>query len=305
MSEYFYPIDLMDDDKYKFRRVTIKVYKNKVSQAAQDLYNSVVDKMDFLKDTKKSDKEPSTEEMKQNYETSDKQQGELLSMIGLPLPNTFTDSQQHKWGVEEGPIGGKLRQLENANIGDAVSAILPKKGGIVSKLISKGTDGMTFSNVAGSISSKTGLRKPLADPGYFQNYTGTEPRDFSMSFDFVPKNQKEAKQMIDIIMALKRYSSPSRSSMVSLLAPFFFKIHISNKELTSMIAINTVVLKNISLDYGADGNMQQTFDGIPKHVKMDLTFGEKEFKTMEDWTTKPKPKKQKARDRRLSIGGGF
>ena len=30
-------------------------------------------------------------------------------------------------------------------------------------------------------------RKPLIDPGYFQNYSGSEPRTFAMTFDFVPR----------------------------------------------------------------------------------------------------------------------
>ena len=42
-----------------------------------------------------------------------------------------------------------------------------------------------------------------------------------------------------------------------------------------MMNIKGVVISSISVNYSGDGNMQQTADGIPKHIKLDLTFIER------------------------------
>ena len=48
-----------------------------------------------------------------------------------------------------------------------------------------------------------GFRKPMVDPGLFQNYSGSVPRGLSLSFDFIPNNGLEAKNIMNIILNLE------------------------------------------------------------------------------------------------------
>jgi hypothetical protein len=136
--------------------------------------------------------------------------------------------------------------------------------------------GMEVQQALGAMSDSAGLRKPLADPGYFQNYTGSQPRTFNMTFDLVPANPDEARTIIEIILKLKEHASPKlMPGGVSMLAPNYFDIELSNKYISGMANIKGVVLQNIVVNYGADGSMQQYPDGTPKYIQLGLTFIER------------------------------
>jgi hypothetical protein len=137
---------------------------------------------------------------------------------------------------------------------------------------------MEVQQALGAMSDSAGLRKPLADPGYFQNYTGSQPRTFNMTFDLVPATPEEAKEIIHIIMKLKQFSAPYlQAGGVSMLAPNFFDIDISNPYISEMAQIKGVVLQNLVVNYGADGAMQQHPDGTPKYMQIGLTFVERKI----------------------------
>lgn len=220
---------------------------------------------------------------------AEKESGKTIFSIMLPLPNELTDTQSHDWTTSKGIIGTALGGIESnsvSNIAGKVSAgafeaaelaagALSPLGGGVSAL-----GGMEIQQALGAMADSAGLRKPLADPGYFQNYTGSQPRTFDMSFDFVPRNANEAKNMIAIIMKLKEYSSPEKMpGGVSILAPHYFDIEISNEYISGLASMRGVVLQNIVVNYGADGAMQQFPDGTPKYIQLGLTFNERKMRT--------------------------
>ena len=145
--------------------------------------------------------------------------------------------------------------------------------------------GVTIDKAIGAAAAHTGFRKPLIDPGYFQNYTGSSPRSFSAAWDLIPNSPEEANELMAIVMKLKQYSSPkSTINGVSLLAPFFFDIEVSNPYMTAMINLDRVVINNISIDYSADGAMQQTADGVPKHMNLSIQFKELDMTTEENYS---------------------
>ena len=101
----------------------------------------------------------------------------------------------------------------------------------------------------------------------FQNYGGSAPRSFNFSFDLIPNNSEEAYSIMNIILNLKKFSLPrSIVGGVSLLAPFIFEIEIGNENMRKLINMNDVVLTEIGVNYGADGNMQMFSNGIPKFI---------------------------------------
>lgn len=227
---------------------------------------------------------------------------QTMGVIALPLPNTFTDSQSHGWNVERGiwgTIGNNIMQESLISLagqaisagGDVVGKFVPGAGkalNAVGNLTDRLGSGVSTDRLVGSMASAAGRRRPIIDPGYFQNYTGSDPREFNMKFDFIPKNAAEADKIVQIITRLKQYSSPSiQIGGVTCLAPYYFKIEFGNPFMANMINIDRVVIKNISVDYGADGFMQQHADGMPKHIEMAITFAEADMVTAEDYDTIP------------------
>ena len=178
----------------------------------------------------------------------------------LPLPNELLDSQSHRWEMENGIIG----QLA---------------GGMIDKM---SVGGIGASKVLAEASMSFGFRKPLVDPGMFQNYGGSAPRNFNFSFDFIPNNSAEAQSIMNIILNLKKFSLPrSIVSGVSLLAPFIFEIEIGNENMRKLINMNDVVMTEIGVNYGADGNMQMFSNGMPKFIQLNLAFAERSVVTAE------------------------
>lgn len=286
MAKYIYPKDL-SDNAYKNRKVTITAKRPKEDADAQSMYNSAITKLSDFSDSiavKSDTVKDIITALKNNKKTSG---DATYDTIVLPLPNSLTDSQSHNWSEESGLIGSAGKTLFDTSVGDVASKVLGKNA--LGKFVSSVTpSGYSIDKGLGEMSSSTGLRKPIFDPGYFQNYSGSGLRDFNMDWDLIPSNPEEAETILMIVMKLKQYSSPSKvKGGVALLAPHYFDVTISNDYITSMIKLDRVVIKNISLDYGADGFMQQTADGMPKFMKLSLSFAATDITTAQDYSTKP------------------
>jgi hypothetical protein len=176
-------------------------------------------------------------------------QAKTLFGIALPLPNELSDSQSHKWETTEGFVGKQGKNLID-------------KGGI--------------NSIIGELSSTLGTRKPMIDPGFFQDYNGTEPRSFTFSWDLIPDNLIDAESIHNIIYHLKKFTLPTTTiNGISLLSPYIFDIEIGNAKINQMLNINNVVCTSMTVNYAAEGALQFFSDGTPKFIKLDMTFIER------------------------------
>jgi hypothetical protein len=177
---------------------------------------------------------------------------DTLYGCALPLPNELNDSQAHDWSTSKGYVG-RVGELANP-----------------------------LSRIVGEVASSAGFRKPLIDPGYFQDYNGTEPREFTFSWDFIPNNAKEAENIFNILYNLKKYTLPASTiNGVSLVAPFLFDIEIGHANINSLINMNNVVCKSMSINYSAEGALQFLPDGTPKFMRLEMSFAERSTVTTE------------------------
>ena len=128
------------------------------------------------------------------------------------MPNNLQDDQRHNWS--ETDYMSALSNVVSLGGAEAPSTNAPTH--------SSGSGmGMRF-NILGKIneiasvaSDALGVRKPMLNPGYFQNYTGSGLRNFNFSYDFIPKNSDEALQITKIVQAFKQYSSPQKGLHVT------------------------------------------------------------------------------------------
>lgn len=293
-EKYMYPHDIKDN-KYAFRKVTIKVKEQSSDQSSKDAYEKSMKDLEEQQ-TKVLTAASSVADVQQNLKANSKSSAyDTSAIIVLPLPNTFTDSQSHGWSNETGIIGTIGKNLMSmASPSGIAKKVAGATSGAASTVASGAADamsGITLDKVLGASASALGQRKPLIDPGYFQNYSGSDPREFTMTWDLVPSSGAEANDIVMIIMKLKEYSAPSKMvNGVSLWAPHFFSIEFGNPFISAMAKIDRVVIKNISVDYGADGFMQQHFDGMPKHMTLSLTFAECDMSTADDYNSQKVPK---------------
>jgi hypothetical protein len=283
ITSLVYPPYLRDFDAYTHRKVFINIVESKpFSERVDDALDTALEKSKAIGASIKSVFGGDIDETAKNMAANEDNSGTTILSIVLPLPNELIDTQQHDWNTEKGILGTMLGGIENQSIsemipGGSIAAEIAGKTPIIGAGFRAGA-GMEVKQVLGAMSDAAGMRKPLSDPGYFQNYTGSQPRTFNMTFDFVPNNPNEAREIIAIIMAFKEFSSPSTMG-VALLAPHYFDIDFSNDYISNMASMKGVVLQNIVVNYGADGSMQQFPDGTPKYIQMGLTFVERKMRT--------------------------
>lgn len=209
----------------------------------------------------------------------------LESSVTLPYPISLSDNQNHNWENAEGLLAQTTHGAMNA-IGSQISKWSSGSNSIMSKALSLLSGGSESPDkLYGAIANKMGVRKAVIDPGYFQNYTGSTPRTFTMAYTLVPQSQKEAQTIKDIILWFKQYSSPTFVENTPLMgAPFVFNISFAgNQYISDMFKMDKCVLTGISVDYASDGSFMLFKDGFPKQIGLALNFAEVELKYAQEY----------------------
>lgn len=261
VEQFHYPDDI-EEEKFNNRRVTFMALTGEVNEDQREYLKGITKSQENIK-MPKGDNIRSTMSEEIGFDFEKMLPGsELKCLITLPLPGSLSDSQSHEWKADS----------YQAPIGNLTSAITKKVGG------KKGEKAIeTFTNVlqsGGAITNFMGVRKPILNPGYFQNYTTSGLRSFSFSFNFIAESQSEAKSIIEIIKAFKRYSSPSEwADKFVLLSPFTWLINVSNGVVNELISLRECVCTSVAVTYGND-KFDCFEDGMPKKITLALNFSE-------------------------------
>lgn len=274
LETYYYPNNIMTDEMVN-KTVIFMAMKGKSLGEA---------KLDNLTNFKKGDGKPSLDE--------------VIGMAVLPLTAAISDDQSHTWTESSylSAITGASSGMGGwSNGGD-------KKGGFVSGL--KGKIGTFFKGVSstlsfiedssqkvGALADALGVRKPLLNPGQFQNYSGSGLRSFSFDFTFIPESESERDQVINIIKFFKRCSSPSTpkwtenteadsiSSRMIMLAPMTWEVFVCNKTVNDLLSFHKCVCTKVSVKYGDSEKVAMFKDGMIKQITLGLSFSECELQT--------------------------
>ena len=88
-------------------------------------------------------------------------------------------------------------------------------------------------------------------------FEGVGRRNFSFTFDFIPKNQEEAKTVNDIVYNFKKYmmpefSNPQTRREMNIPATFDISYHYLSGENSFLNKISTCFLKQMDVKYGGD-----------------------------------------------------
>ncbi len=184
----------------------------------------------------------------------------FLKWYAIPLPNQLSEIYSHEWGEETGAVKAMTDKLTSEGALKDASTALSR------------------------IADSTGAMKAVVDPQFFKDYKSSKPREFNFSIDLMPKTAAEGQLMMQLVRELKMWSAPMASATSAvLIAPTFFIITFSNPVIQDTVRPKPVVLSRISLDYGPSGFIETTLDGVPKVMRLELTFLEKEAMVMGDW----------------------
>lgn len=195
-----------------------------------------------------------------------------ITAIYLPLPNSFTESYDQSW---ESQSRYELTK-ESVQLAAGVASSVPGIGGIAEK----GQNALDKTvELAENAMSQAGT---TMDPLFFQVFKGTNPRNFTFDFTFIPESKSDADTIIEIYKALKKHSSATKG-VGFLFPPKTFSFKFSNGIIQDLMRIDHSVITNITTNLGADGNMDTFFDGMPKQITMSISIAEKLPKLEENW----------------------
>ena len=254
----FFPNKLMHKD-YNGKRVYIRIYKSKTFEEISDIVKKGITRElkrtgDAVVSAMKTGEV--ADSLGKICEEIDYFKGTELMILALPLPNEFQDSQTHSFNTGT----GMLHDLVDMIPGSA-----------------------KVTNAIARAAANTSSQKIMANPGYYQNYTGSEPRQFSFTFKLIPNSLEEADNIKRIILNLKKYSSPSLHNGAIMMAPHFFWFQFSNKIIQDLTGIRPCIITNISTNYAGSGILETTFDGMPKFIELTIAISELRTLTEKKW----------------------
>ena len=215
------------------------------------------------------------------------------SAIALYMPSTITVAYNQEYAPETAGIAGAgeaaFQAYEAALEGEKLVAAL-KTGG--SFAVTKASE------FVGSVISMTGAGDPIKmiqkrsgvaiNPRNEQFYDSPKFRSFNYTFDFWPRNPKEAKAVEDIIYIFKYNSAPGISGTLGsgfFENPNYFNIsYMYNGERNANLNhISACYCTDVQVNYTPDG--QATFfegTGIPVHTQLTVQFIEDRVLTKQD-----------------------
>lgn len=255
-----YP-NYLANDEYALRKVVFTAMKNDAceTEAGQMLQKALTTAADAVENTWDSIVNNDVPMAPEGFTS--------VGQIVLPIPAQINDESSHKWNAETSIVSELIKTAASA-----ATAILP---GGVAKIASTMAPAVNaaggFDKILATSAMLTSRRKPLIDPGYFQNYSGTDPRTFTMQWNLIPQNAEDSRTIHNIIMTFKKWSSPSKAiAGVVMLSPFFFNIQLSNPMISSMLKMDNCVCTRVECSYSS-----QIFpDGMPKQISLSLSFNE-------------------------------
>lgn len=270
LETYYYPNNIMTDEMVN-KTVIFMAMKGK-SLGDEKLAN--------LTNFKKGEGKPSLDE--------------VIGMAVLPLTSAISDDQSHTWteGSYLSAITGASNNMAGwSKGGDAVKGLKGKIGGFFGGVSSVINFMGESSEKLGVLSDAFGVRKPMLNPGQFQNYSGSGLRSFSFDFTFIPESESERDQVINIIKFFKRCSSPSVpkwscateadsfSSRIVMLAPMTWEVFVCNKTVNDLLSFHKCVCTKVSVKYGDSEKVAMFKDGMVKQITLGLSFSECELQT--------------------------
>ena len=220
--------------------------------------------------------------------------GERCIFLPIPPGISFSDNMQYS-AIDLGIIGSTIAKATTAAvneggfvsgaggaIGAAAGTLMNKmrsaNGAAVASLAAKTTG---FDNVSNFIDF--GSRQVVA-PNTNTAFQNSTIRQFQFSFKMMPRDEKEAKTITEIVKRFRQNMYPMGNDLI-LTYPPIWNIHFydghKGSENTKLPGIYDCYLTGMSAVYNSSGNMFHE-DGHPVETDVQLTFEETRALTLVD-----------------------
>jgi hypothetical protein len=226
---------------------------------------------------------------------------EIIKSIILPIPDGIGDSNGAQWGessfnpLTSGLIAASGELLKTSSLGGGIQKIKDltekvtkaAKSGTAQQRIQAGAIGLAANTLfdanirRGELSSRIG--GIVANSNIELIFQGlTFRQGFTFGFDMVPRSEKEANEIKEIIRAFKINSAVKKGAAFEgaaglfLTAPNVFRIQYMSggKPHPFLNKFKICALKGMTVNYTGSGTYATYADATPVHMIMTLSFQE-------------------------------
>jgi hypothetical protein len=198
----------------------------------------------------------------------------LKTAIALHTPNQLQIAYNTQWS-EEDTAAFAVTQGIGASIINAMGS-----GGSMSDIADTGQAGaanlfLSKSPTAGAVSAATGL---AANPKKEQLFKGVDFRTFTMEYQFFPRDEQEANNVMNIIRQFKYHMHPEfkddRNFVYLYPSEFDIYHYKDGRENLNLHRHTSCVLTNMSINYTPNGLYATFPNGMSTQINVALTFKE-------------------------------
>ena len=217
---------------------------------------------------------------------------EVLKTIFLPIPKNIADNNQIDWG-ETGinaleAFGLKFGQefLNEGPLEAAKFAFQAGEKALASGVSADAQNAFINAVSAQAISALGGQVRPgdlisratgqVLNPNLELLFKNVTLRSFKFTFEFFPRNRREATEVMHIIQCFKAHSAAKKNGGIFLQAPDIFQLSYRKGSSAHpfLNKFKPTVLTNISMNYTGSNTYSTFYDGTPTHMLMELSFKE-------------------------------
>lgn len=199
----------------------------------------------------------------------DKSTATAKEQIILAIPQNVQDNFTVAWDMnDQRVIQSGLQALSGVKDSGSLNDLLKAVGG--------GASNIGLGVFGNSAKAFTGY---AANPRKQALFEGVEHRVFTFDFIFTPRDEREAKQIIEIIRCFKKNSAPRKAASGAMLQ-FPKQFLISFKNVQGFPEIDACVCLNVSHNYTTAG-LQLLSSGHSVQIAMSITFQETTLRTEE------------------------
>ncbi len=216
----------------------------------------------------------------------------LSVAIALYIPNALNQMTSVGWGEEDlSSVIGDVMDSMTKSMTEAGENI-KNASGVIQTASAAGMGALSTAGGAIKTAGASGIAQKLKSMPRAQRFSRQTPgntkqellfnnvnfRDFDFNYQFAPKSEKEAENVLNIIRMFKHHMLPEYAddakSMYIYPSEFNVKYYKGTEENTFIEKQITAVLQSVGIDYTPNGQFNTFKNGMPQQINLTLRFKE-------------------------------
>jgi hypothetical protein len=211
-------------------------------------------------------------------------QKRLKTAIALYMPNQLNirygmQYEEESFAGAQMAVKGLNAAMQAVNLAEGAQ----KASSTVREILAAGAISSGAVPFAGATAFGAGV---APNPKKEQVFKGVDFRSFQFNYQFFPRSEEEAKNVLEIVHALKYHMHPEFKSGDGFLyiypSEFDIVYYNGDKANDNVHRHTSCVLKDMSVNYTPQGQFNTFANGMPAQINVDMTFLELALLTKED-----------------------